>query len=481
MKLILAVVSALVLRVASGSGHIHLISKKTSSEAPAPGTAAAPGGPAAGPPPGLEALHITFELENYNYYDLTKVTCPKKKKLGDAEEEGAVGNITKGKKFKSKVKGKKPGKADDASVNEALKEINGHADNIADQVADIGQPDGQAPKDAAGKPIKSALMQTGACAPMPDLVETHSKECTTVMDVLRSAITETIRHVIDCMHSQNIMKPLEEAIAGPSPGPAGALPTGMLPGGPAPAGGLVPLPPQPAFLQRVPSPAPAAAPAPGPAMSVVEVGEPSEEVKIFVTFSPGKEIPLALLQQPAAAVGATTIVDIAFLDNPANGVDDVAIAIPYVNAAIDNGFLKKQLRRALKKVTGIKPKIKSLAIETKTIPQYDIEKCEVHIKGIVKQFALHYTREQVPRALFNECTNFMTRMSFSTDHVLDPMDTMRCRKATAKFTKHWEYGENGENSDFEDMCLKACEAKYGRNAPTCNLHTGDKLVGQPLL
>lgn len=550
MKAVIALV-ALVLRVASTSSRGQGLQPEGLQAAP---PAAAAPGPA---PPSLEALHISFEIKNFNYYDLTKVTCPKKVKVHKA----------KGKKGpKAKKVGKKGPldpfgglddltiRADDMqgpNVGKAVDEIHDHSENINKQVEEGLEDSAEAINDAEVKPPEVAIkpaevkppwptkgekkeppkfatqaekdayygkgakkekppkfnsqaekdafykkeppkfntqadknayygksflqVETGACAAMPDLTETKSTECTTVQDVLTTAIKETVNNVIQCLYLQS----QQIVIGAPGAAPAPAADSGelvySLPGLPAaPAGvsGLIPLPVQVAFLQnRIAAPAPAAAPgAAGPG----EAGPVLPEVKMFVTFSPGQEL----------EGGRSTMVEIAFLDTPSNALNDVAMAIPMVEKALEAGLLKKQIKKAIHAVTGFKPKLHGMGMEMKPIVQWEVGKCESHIKKLVGQFTLHYTRNQVPMALYNECTNFLTKMSFSHDYVLDPQDTVRCRKATAKFAKHWDYGANAEDSDFADMCHQACEAKYGRNAPKCNVASdpsgNGSLLDQPL-
>jgi len=300
-------------------------------------------------------------------------------------------------------------------------------------------------------------MQT--CYAPQDLGETTSTECTSIQDVLRDAIKETVRGMISCLFEQSIS-------GSPAPGPAPMAlpaPVAVAPESLLPAAG-----PAASFLMSKPTkaaqPAPAPAPSPGPSA-------PQEpDVNIFVTFTQGRKV----------GAGMSTIVNIVFLDTPANGIDDVAVAKPFLEWA-SAGLLNHQMDHALQEVTNIKPKIHKVKMTTEMIEQWNVEKCEKHIKGLVDTFSLHYTRAQVPMALYNECTTFMTKMSFSHDYVLDHMDTVRCKRATRKFEKKWNYGKNTEPKDFEGMCLAACEAKYGKNAPTCNVHEGDGLHGQPLL
>lgn len=472
-----------------------LAATKSRSEITAPGPAPGPGmapiystlgGPAPAPSPGLpglEALHITFEIKNFNYFDLTKETCPKKVKIAKKKkglpsakadnQKGILDHL--GDRLDKSIQTVKSKSGDaEPNVDEAVDDVHGHSEQISKDIEngldDVGKhiEGGMEVKtEAPGLPWMkkkdaSSLLQValGACAPLPDLTETKSPDkCSTVMDVLRDAIKETVLGIIACMWQKSLLEPMAP---GPAPSPA-ALPGGLLPAAPAGAAGLVPLPPQ-SFLGPGPSPGPA----PGPAPSGAPV---MPDVRIFVTFTPGREV----------EGGRSTIVDIAFIDSPANGIDDIALAMPLITLSMESGLFKKQIKSALHAVTGIKPKIHGLEMNMKTIESFHTGKCEKHLKGIVKGFSLYYTRNQVPMALYNECTNFLTKMSFSHDYVLDPMDTVRCRRATRKFAEKWNHGSNAKEKDFEKMCFHACEAKYGRNAPTCNLHAGDKLLKQPQL
>jgi hypothetical protein len=427
--------------------------------------------PAPAPAASLEALHITFEIENINYYDLTKITCPKKTKMVNKGGK-QVGPNTRNamENFDEHVQ---------RHAKEAIDKVQGHAKDIHD-----GVHEALGTEDAKRLPWRSTqepgFLQLVLSTPVEEQgesekwnerrirstgIESHTKDgCATVMVVLQEAIKKTVLSIIEAFLSHGI---------GPALGPAPSViisPVAI--GGPSPAAMLVPLPPQPlptgvaaVFLQsRRGAPAPSPVPAPGPVALV-------PEVKVFVTFSPGRHI----------GHGRTIIVDIAFLDTPRNSMPDMEKVTPILHHAVNSGHLEVEIKKVIEKVTGVKPKVKKIEIGMKTIEQWPISSCEKHIVELVKNFTLHYTRAQVPMALYNECTNFMTRMSFSHDYVLDPLDTVRCRKATVALERHWEYGENAKAEDFADMCHKACEAKYGPEAPTCNIEHGDKLLGAPHL
>jgi len=299
-----------------------------------------------------------------------------------------------------------------------------------------------------------SLLQVGSCNLPLDLGETSSTECSTIVEVLRSTVEKTVRGVIKCLYDQSMA-------GGYAPGPAAPMVAFPLPP-PLPPAGVSPG----AFLQSQ-APAPAAA-APMSAPS----GPPQmPDMQIHVTFAPGRKM---------AAGRASTIVEVTFTDTPNNGVDDVKSAEPLLYWCVNSHILKHQMVHALSDVTHVSPVVRKVEIAKTIIEQWDINKCEKHMKGIVDVFSHHYTRRQVPVALYNECTNFMTRMSWSHDYVLDPQDTVRCRQATRKFSTRWNDGNSAQIKDFEEMCFQACEAKYGRDAPKCNIHEGAALAMQPL-
>lgn len=487
-------------------------------DAPAPAAGPAAGPVAAAPasgPPSMETLHIKFEIMNFNYYDLTKETCPEKvtkkhkkhhkgkpinpKPAAKKEKEekatgidvdmdmpsmpdtglevdlpSAPADVTAQPPWMKKggqagpATPPKPAPPQKAHADKAIDEVQGHANNIENQIKGLGVGGGKSGLPWMKNKEKSFLQvegqtQLGACVASQALGETTSTECTTIMDVLRDTVKETVRGIIDCLYMQSI------STGGPAPGPAPmslpppppVAPASISPSGPAPASFLM--------TKRAAAPGPATATAPAP--SPMTIGPPPRpDVNIFVTFQPGRKV----------GNGKSIIVEVAFLDTPGNGVDDVAAGKPFVEWAEKSGLLNHELGAALKTVTGIKPKLKKFAMTTEIVEQWDINKCEAHIKDLVDDFTLHYTRAQVPMALYNECTNFMTKMSFSHDYVLDPRDTARCRRVTRKLEHKWDYGKNTEEKDFEGMCVHACEGKYGRNAPQCNIKHGDGLLNQPL-
>jgi len=421
---------------------VQVAARTLSANAPASAAAsAAPAGPAAA----LNALRLSFEIKNYNYYDLTKETCPK---AFDDEQE--VSPKAKGKKLEAVAT--KDGQSPDDDMKDVGKDADKFGKNLGNGVkVELGAPLlGKAGEKAEKLPWMkkkdgaSFLQSDRVCDIAPkSLASIHSKSdtCKSIADVFRAAIGEVVRDVLKCTFNSP---------AAPSPAPASGVAA-------SPA----------AFLQKGASaPSAAVVAAPAPATAAASVPDPA----IFVTFSVGKKV----------GRGKSVIVEITFTDQPENGMDDVALAKPLIQRFLDNGSLVQELKAALQTLTGITAKFGKRTLKEAAVAAWNVKKCEAHVKSIVNVFSHSYTKEQVPMAMYNECTNFMTRMSFSHDHVLDRMDTVVCRKTTAKFAKHWDVGEKAEDKDFELMCVRACEAKYGKAAPQCHVAAGNKLAGKPL-
>jgi hypothetical protein len=277
------------------------------------------------------------------------------------------------------------------------------------------------------------------------------------MELMKKSIEDAIKDVIYCFPPEAI-----KLQGGPAPAVFDAASSYdiAVPSGVAAA-------PSPSFLQierRAPPVMFASGPSPGlPQVAALSTQDAAaaiaKDVTIFVSFSPGQTV----------GSGKATKVDIALADKAGGLQQAMLAAMPGLKLAVASGMLKQKVSSFISAAVGIVPEIGKIDTGMQKTEQWPIAKCEKHIKDIVGHFAVHYTREQVPRALYNECTNFMTKISFSNDYVLDPLDTRRCKKATAKFTEEWNYGKNVDPEDFQSMCIGACEAKYGRHALQCDV------------
>lgn len=227
-------------------------------------------------------------------------------------------------------------------------------------------------------------------------------------------------------------------------------------------------------------PGPAPAPAPGPMGVVPPIP------RVHVAFLPGSKMKRKhvdrMINQPAPndPIPKTVLVKVTLFDRPNNGVNDMQLAAGVIKQSLDNGQLKAALNSAIYQVMGVKPKIAGLKMKAAVVKAWDIPKCKSHLNKLVNEFTVHYTRRQVPLALYNECNNFVTKISFSHDYVLDQRDAARCRKVTRKFAQKWKLGKNDGSKDYEDMCVRFCEARYGNDAPVCHISAGDQLASQPL-
>jgi len=248
-------------------------------------------------------------------------------------------------------------------------------------------------------------------------------------------------------------------------------------------------------LGPAPGPAPAAAPktpsglamlnmvgAPAPGIAASPTAGDDAPVNVFVTFKPGDKYKIedttSFLQ--VGSVARTTFVQVQITDNPTTGSRLVEQAKVLIDKAIADNTLKRDLKIKLKKATSLKPRIIFAGEITKLrmIPEWSEVTCESHLEKVVRMFEVAYTRRMVPMALYNECTNFITALSFSHDNIHSPLDKKKCRKASLKFAKRWDFNKASwkygttkkhEQMDYSAFCHDVCEIRYGDGAPKCNV------------
>lgn len=567
--------------------------------------------PAPGPmvDPQLPGWEVTFELENYNYFDLQKGLVvaqpkpeePKAKKLekptpqsksdpgfwtnvraglektggqaddlpekiGDEEREGLYPvDLTKPRSFETRLgrgiaKGtsKTAGQAEKASDGEEVQEVK--VEKVkATQVKEVkvektvkkeeSPPPTQAPEEAAptvqasssSSSVTSGFSKTTAqiadalsgeggpshgkagevypvdltdpshAALLQTQVQSYTSKCMTaegiiedtcVVDVLRDSIHDAFLDLIETsLDTKDERDDVEESFFKPMGWVKGA--DGVW----APAGTPAPAPaPAPALLQvrkhggAAPGPA-APGPAPGPAEEY--------KVDVFVQFYPGDERPVV---EDAGEVGRSTIVKVFIQGKPNTNVNEL---FPWIEAVLkrheQDGLMQALLEKRLFDATAIEPTMDGFeCIKMNLVQQWSLQTCEAHMKKIVKEFSCAYTRRMVPTAIYNECTNFVAEVSFSHDHVFDVHDRMRCRHATVKLSKEWNFGKGhagpgpapapapapgpaapvaaaapaapggpagpaSANVDYLGFCAEVCEIKYGEDAPMCHVTEGKKL------
>lgn len=303
---------------------------------------------------------------------------------------------------------------------------------------------------------KEALIQLGALD--ASAMNHREAQIAASQDKKESLFGELVAKTIGDVF-EDTLKELGSAPA-PGPGPAAApkTPSGL------------------AMLNMAGAPAPgiAASPASSP-------GTGGVPVNIFVTFKPGESYKLeeesdSFLQMNALA--RTTFVQVQITDKPMSGLKLVEQAKAITDAAIKEGTLKKDLVAALKKATDLKPRIifAGQVSRMRVIPEFNEESCESHLEKVVRMFEVAYTRRMVPMALYNECTNFMPALSFSHDDIHSPLDKKKCRKASLKFARKWNFNKASwkygttkkhDKMDYGAFCQDICEIRYGYGAPKC--------------
>jgi len=240
---------------------------------------------------------------------------------------------------------------------------------------------------------------------------------------------------------------------------------------------------------------------------------PQWKADVFVQFYPGEERPVV----EDGEVGRSTIVKVWLSGAPNTGVFELA---PWIEAVLkrheQDGLLEMLLEKRLFDATEIAPKISGITdIRLDSKQQWSLDTCEFHMHKIMREFSMAYTRRMVPTAIYNECTNFVSEVSFSHDRIFDSHDRIKCRHATVKLSKEWNFGNGpptttasplqddapapapGPNPapaaspaaspggpapgpskpdiDLRGFCADVCEIKYGNDAPTCHVTEGKKL------
>jgi hypothetical protein len=379
---------------------------------------------------------VSFVIENFNYFDLSKETCPKKVSSHHvAKSAGTADDMMDDDDEDTYADG--PKDVVDHIVSKTSKMEQDVTNKIEDSVREVRE---KFPPLPWTKNKGASLLQADACVLTRrslKATKARTKKCETVMDVFRDAIKEVVMDIITCMSIT--LGEVKEYQFAPPPGIASA-----------PSATVQLIQPQStAFLRGV---------APAPAVPQVSHGLPgSSDVEIMVSFSPGE----------AVGGGQSINVDVGILSISGASVDHLQGFGDLLQKAIASGALAKEIEQALQIITGVAAKLGGFKLARKKVAPFNMAKCEGHVKSIITQFSKTYTKERVPMALYNECTNFVTKLSFSHDRVLDPRDTRACKETTASFAKHWKFGEKAEDYDFEFMCKRACEAKFGENASMC--------------
>jgi hypothetical protein len=441
-------------------------------------------------------ISVNMEIDNMNYFDLPQKIGQKKTQT--APQDDAVQDKKKTSVPKdgaapddhdpfglmdgappTKPKGDVQPNLEDQAFPDHLFPANGDGQN-SEGAQDSPEGSSETPDSQSGDPMDLGTILPSA-ADLPGgtgLLQLRKAEAQTVGQSIAGAIERTIDTALVDVQTQ---------LCGgmvPAPSPVGPIyrvqslgpPSGISflsrirkkssVDDPEPSPGPAPM--MPIMLSPAFAPMPGPAPAPGPACANVP------QPKVHVGFSPGKTVKVTLLNQHSDAVKPmphvpkkTIKVNVTVYERPDNGQSDLPVATTLLQNAVATGLLKEKLKKAIYKATGIMPKIRKLSIGPVAIPQYNFAHCGHHMTTLVSNFSVHYTRRQVPMALFNSCTTFVSRMSFSNDHVLDSQDTVNCRSATKKFARVWQLGNNVKSDDFRQMCFHFCEAKYGNDAPQC--------------
>lgn len=477
--------------------------------------------------PMILGWEVEFEIENYNYYDLNKalVAHPRKDVV---ERQGTEATSISESKEPSPLsqpnrRGEKPGFWSKAAVGEGVEKtardamelpskMNGDRRGFYPQAADNGSNTSfmvsgtQVPKNRLKGSNLNGFLQTqvhtgtGRC-----LTEQGMFEEPCVVDVLRDAVRSAFLDLVGTV--LDTPEERDELLNWFSKRQKGIVEVGET---------TV----QKALLSRAQhiSPAPAPGPAgPGGAPAVMElalqdklksdlawdahtgVAPQQFQADVFVQFFPGRERPVA----GHSEIGRSTVVKAWLRGAPNTGVFEMS---PWIQAVLkrheNDGLLEMLLEKRLFDVTEVAPLISGIRdIRLDSKSQWSLDSCESHMKKIMREFSIAYTRRMVPTAIYNECTNFLAEVSFSHDRVFDSHDRIKCRHATVKLAKEWNFGQgqlplapapgpapvaapapgvsNKALIDFKGFCADICEIKYGNDAPMCHVTEGKMLWSAP--
>jgi hypothetical protein len=239
----------------------------------------------------------------------------------------------------------------------------------------------------------------------------------------------------------------------------------------------------------LPAPAPGPAPMPGPSPD----GMP--KVDVHVQFLPGSSV----YDENHLEIGRTTKVQAFIFGEPATFLDELPLIKSAVDETIANGQLQEAMKKSLEQATGLIPFINKVDASMDHVTQWSLSECENHMTRLVRRLSTYYTRRMVPTAIYNECSNFLVKSTFSHDRILTTMDKNKCRLATVKFSKGWNFGKAPKvmappvfnvagpagampaksPPAFKDFCYDVCEIKFGTAAPLCDITHGEKIAHQP--
>jgi hypothetical protein len=210
-------------------------------------------------------------------------------------------------------------------------------------------------------------------------------------------------------------------------------------------------------------------------------------------------------------VGHTTKVQVVITGRPSTGVDELPLVKDLITKALEKGLLEAVLDDMIFEVADLRPEIVNLDFAATQISQWSVPDCSAHMKKMVHAFSMSYTRRMVPTAIYNECTNFMPKVSFSHDSIPSNLDKRKCREATVIFARTWNFGKveletkvgpppapalrpvaspaaspaaslagdsTAAGEEFQDFCLDVCSAKYGDGAPQCHVTFGRRMLNK---
>jgi len=178
---------------------------------------------------------------------------------------------------------------------------------------------------------------------------------------------------------------------------------------------------------------------------------------VSVTFMPGRSM---------GSAGTSTIAVVHIVEIPGTQSTRLQAAADDLRNRVLDGSLQRGLATSVQAAFHGTAIIGEIDESVGFVEPYNLLACATHVEKIVDGFSKAYTRHQVPHALYHACENYEQKASFSHDSVIDRKDKEKCKKATKKFMKMWQYGKG--RVDYGRFCLQMCELKHGQDAIRCD-------------
>lgn len=176
----------------------------------------------------------------------------------------------------------------------------------------------------------------------------------------------------------------------------------------------------------------------------------------------------ALLNRGHHVECVTTLVQVDLVEHADEYRVDIDEVRKILSMYILDGTLSSAIAAAITEKVDMTPKIGIIEEATGSVSPYNVSACASHIHKLVGDFSRAYSRRQVIPALYHACTHYGQKLSFSHDPIIDHHDKTKCREATTRFSRLWQFGKG--RVDYGRFCLQLCELRFGGDSIQCDAY-----------